>query len=387
MRIGLILYKTPAKSEQFLRSKIQGLQENGHEVILFAHNEDDFKLCKVVENIKITGPIIIQILRMIFKCTFLIIKSPIISFKYLNLEKSDGTSFKRRWENLYLNSNILDKKLNWIHFCFATTALRRENIAKAINAKMGVSLRGYDINIYPLKNSLCYSLLWEKVDKVHSISYCLLKKAKSLGLKKETSYNIIYPAVNRKIFKNDSLVKIITKSRIEILTVARLHWVKGLDYTIQALSKLKNVDFNYTIVGSGPDYERIILAIKQCNLLKNVKIVDHLPHKDLPPYYKSADLYIQYSIEEGFCNAVVEAQSMGLATIVSDASGLKENIIDNKTGWVVPKRSPQLLAKKINYILSLDQKKIMDIRLNAINRVNEKFDLNYQKEQFNIFFR
>ena len=65
---------------------------------------------------------------------------------------------------------------------------------------------------------------------------------------------------------------------------------------------------------------------------------------------------------------------------------LRKNIIDNKTGWVVPKRSPQLLAKKINYILSLDQKKIMDIRLNAINRVNEKFDLNYQKEQFNIFF-
>ena len=70
MRIDLILYKTPAKSEQFLRSKIQGLQENGHEVILFAHNEDDFELCKVVENIKITGPVIIQILRMIFKCTF-----------------------------------------------------------------------------------------------------------------------------------------------------------------------------------------------------------------------------------------------------------------------------------------------------------------------------
>ena len=75
---------------------------------------------------------------------------------------------------------------------------------------------------------MLFLIVGKKWDKVHSISYCLLKKAKSLGLKKETSYNIIYPAVNRKIFKNDSLVKIITKNRIEILTVAGLHWVKGL---------------------------------------------------------------------------------------------------------------------------------------------------------------
>ena len=114
---------------------------------------------------------------------------------------------------------------------------------------------------------------------ISSFNILLSLCVKSLGLKKKPAYNIIYPAVNRKIFKNDSLVKIITKNRIEILTVAGLHWVKGLDYTIQALSKLKNVDFNYTIVGSGPDYERIILAIKQCNRLKNVKIVDHLPRR------------------------------------------------------------------------------------------------------------
>ena len=94
----------------------------------------------------------------------------------------DGKSIRLCWENLYLSSKILVKNLDWLHFCYTTTTFRKENIARSINAKMGVSLRGYDINIYPLKNHNCYSLLWQKVDKVHSISYSLLKKAEKYGL-------------------------------------------------------------------------------------------------------------------------------------------------------------------------------------------------------------
>ncbi|MBK7870836.1 MAG: glycosyltransferase family 4 protein [Saprospiraceae bacterium] len=54
-------------------------------------------------------------------------------------------------------------------------------------------------------------------------------------------------------------------------------------------------------------------------------------------YYEKADIYLQYSIQEGFCNAVLEAQAMGLLCIVSDAEGLPENILHGQTGWVVPK--------------------------------------------------
>ena len=40
-----------------------------------------------------------------------------------------------------------------------------------------------------------------------------------------------------------------------------------------------------------------------------------------------SDLYIQYSFSEGFCNAVLEAQSKGVLSIVSNAGALSENII------------------------------------------------------------
>ena len=77
---------------------------------------------------------------------------------------------------------------------------------------------------------------------------------------------------------------------------------------------------------------------------------------------------------------------MGVPTIVSNASGLMENIIDEETGWIVPKREPTLLAKKIKQVKSMNKEKLNYFRLNGIQRVKTKFDLNVQGSHFNSFF-
>ena len=387
MKIGLVLFKTPSISEQFLISKIKGLQRGGYKVILFANEHGNFDLCEVVDMPKVSKHLFLQIIKMTLAYFTIIIQRPMTVINFLRFEKSDGKSFRHRWENLYLGSKILRKKLDWIHFCFATTAIRKENIARSINAKMSVSLRGYDINIYPLKNQNCYFSLWKKVDKVHSISYSLLEKAKKYGLDSCVKQEVIFPAVDTKIFKSKkNQISFNSKKTIEILTVARLHWIKGLEYIIEAVGKLKSVNFNYTIVGSGIEYERLISVVNQLNLEDKIKLVGYIPHNDIITFYEKADLYIQYSLEEGFCNAALEAQAMGVLTIVSDASGLSENIIDGKTGWVVPKREPIFLAKQIKRIISMENKEINKIRLNAIEKVQNKFDLSKQDTHFNNFF-
>ena len=387
MKIGLVLNRTPANSEQFITSKIKGLQQEGHEVILFANQYNNFNICEVVDMPRISNNLFLQLIKMFITYIIIIIRSPIVTIKFLNLEKMDGKSFRHRWENLYLNNKILIKKLDWLHFCFATTTIRKENIARSIKAKMSTSFRGYDINIYPLKNPNCYSLLWKKVDKIHSISYALLEKAKSYGLNDSVLQQVIYPAIDTNRFRNKKNKSGFNSNQtIEFLTVARLHWIKGLEYTLEALAKLDSIDFNYTIVGSGSEYERLVLVINQLNLRNKVELVGHIPYEAILPYYEQADLYIQYSIEEGFCNAVLEAQTMGVLTVVSDASGLSENIIHNKTGWVVPKREPRLLAKKIKNILLMENKKLDQIRLNGIERVENKFDLSSQVRNFSKFF-
>ena len=48
MKIGLVLSNTPQYSETFLISKIEGLQQQGFEVVLFVgKNDASFSLCEV----------------------------------------------------------------------------------------------------------------------------------------------------------------------------------------------------------------------------------------------------------------------------------------------------------------------------------------------------
>ena len=77
---------------------------------------------------------------------------------------------------------------------------------------------------------------------------------------------------------------------------------------------------------------------------------------------------------------------MGLLSIVSDANGLTENIKHNYTGWVVPKMAPELLADRIEKVLSMPEKNLMQIRHNAITRINRDFSLSKQKDMFFEFY-
>ena len=391
MKIGIVLSSTPSKSETFFVSKIKFLQKLGHEVILFSHRNNDFSQCKVIQHPRKKQNVLLQILDIFYSLFNIFLKYPKISNRFLNYEKKDGIKFYYRMKNLYLNQFILMEKLDWLHFGYVTLAIHRENIAKAINSKMGISIRGYDICIYPLKNIGCYDKVWRKVDKVHSISNDLLEKAYSYGLKKDTMVQIINPAIDTSLFKFNKRTSNynFSNKKIKFLTVARLHWKKGIEYTLEALSILhkKSIIFEYTIIGDGLEYERLKFCTHQLGLDNYVRFLRHIEHKKVKKFYNEADIYLQYSISEGFCNAVLESQSQGLLTIVSDAEGLRENVLDNKTGWVVPKRKPKELANKIKEVLEIDKKKLDRINQNALKRINNNFTQIKQIREFQKFYK
>ncbi|RME03999.1 MAG: glycosyltransferase, partial [Bacteroidetes bacterium] len=195
--IGLVLPNTPAYSETFFRSKIRGLREAGHEVILFVGGSSSgktFEGCRVVVAPRVYGNRFVQLLAMLFPLSRLCVTCPRRVRLFLHLERQTGRSWREAIENLYLNSHILPRKLDWLHFGFATMAIRRENVAAAIGARMAVSLRGYDICLYPLKHPGCYDLTWQQVDKVHTISDGLLAVARKEGLPERAPVEKITPA-------------------------------------------------------------------------------------------------------------------------------------------------------------------------------------------------
>ena len=386
MIIGIVLSSTPSYSETFFNSKIKGLQEYGLKVVLFVqHAAPNFNLCPVYKAPKVSKNPILQFFSLLWVFLKLVPKIRAI-VRYIRLEREENTSWFQIVKKIYLNAHILSQKVNWLHFGFATMALGKENIAKSIGAKMGVSFRGFDLAIYPLKHSNCYNLLWKRIDKVHTISNDLLNIAYNLGLAKNMNVKKITPAIDIEFFKNEDIK--LNQNKLQILTVGRLHWKKGIVRTLEALSKLKdkNIEFTYTIVGSGDDYERISYAILDLELTNYVKLVGKKTKEELIQIYKKSDIYIQYSISEGFCNSVLEAQAMGLLCIVSNAEGLPENIENNTTGWLVNSLEAPKLASKIIEVLNLTEQEKELIRSNARKRVLNYFSLEKQKEAFKSFY-
>ncbi|HRE79341.1 MAG TPA: glycosyltransferase [Flavobacterium sp.] len=320
---------------------------------------------------------------------FIVFKNCLFNFnkalKLYRLNIVDGFSTKKAFRNVLINSHFLNYKLSWLHFGFGTMAVESENVAEAIGAKMAVSFRGFDFYVYPVKFPDCYHLLFTKKVKYHVLSNDMKDKLIEQGILPESIHKIT-PAIDVDFF--DSAVNFNNNSKIQFLTISRLHWIKGLEYIIEAFSifKSQNIPFHFTIIGDGAEKEKLMFVVNQLGLSECVNFKGNIPHNEVKNNLKKYDYYIQYSLQEGFCNAVLEAQAMGLLCIVSDADGLKENVLHNKTGWVVPKRNPLLLSEKIMEVINLTEDARLKIKQNAVERAKKEFNLAKQKESFKSFY-
>ena len=389
LRIGLVLPAVPGYSETFFRSKIKGLQEHGHEVILFVRNRDrkaDID-CRVVVAPQLSGNPIRRLIRTLGAIAQVKIKAFGPTLRFWRLERRSGSSLLQSTRRLAINAHILPFRLDWIHFGFATMAVDAELVGKAIGARTAVSFRGYDINLFPLKNLGVYDRLWKNVDKVHSISKDLYHKAIELGLSAEVPHSIITPAIDLKGFPYRPR-ELFKDGKIRLLTVSRLHWIKGLEDVIRSVGLLKDrgVDVNLTLVGEGSEFERLTLAAHQEGVRSQVEFCGRVDHDKIPDLLESHDIFIQYSFEEGFCNAVLEAQGSGILTVASDGGGLKENVLDNETGWIVPKRDPEALAEKIASLVEKNPEDLLRITDIARKRVERDFSLEKQQREFVSFY-
>jgi colanic acid/amylovoran biosynthesis glycosyltransferase len=387
MRIALLLPQPPGYSETFFRSKIKGLIDNGHQLVLVtAATNKTFDLCEHIQHPKVYKNPIRQLLSMLLVFIGLLSYWTKVN-RYINLEQKEGTSFKRLVEKIYINASLLKLNADWIHFGFATMALDRETVPKAIGAKLAVSFRGYDIGVYPLDKPNCYSKLCKWVSKVHYISDDLYHKALNIGLSSSIPAQKIPPAINTNLFQ--STKPNATSSKPSFLTIGRLHWKKGFVEMLKALAELKTngIDFQYKIIGEGNDYERIAYAAYRLGIQDKVEFLGKLEHEEVISRLQETDYYLQYSIQEGFCNAVLEAQAMGKLCIVSDAEGLSENVLDHQTGWVVPRGQSHLLAQKILEVMQKSNQQKEQISQKAIQRVHGHFSLEQQKQEFNLFYK
>lgn len=391
MRIGLVLPALPKYSETFFSNKVSGLVQLGHEVTIYVHSPTGIKSYHGARVISIIPPnrlSLVFYLDVVFKLGLLLFYRFRMLKLYQSLLKSEGYSFLNRLKLTIVNRNLLMYSQDWLHFGFGTMVIHRELVPKAIGAKMAVSFRGFDIAIFPLSHPDCYKTLWKHVDKIHVISDDLRDKVLQNGGQQLMPLCVkITPAIDVDFFQRTQPLPDFTPP-YQITTIARLHWKKGLVYTLKALRFLKNegIPFHYTIIGSGEEEERLRFVVCLLGLQEEVTFAGKLTQEEIKTHLEKTHLYIQYSIQEGFCNAVLEAQSMGVFCVVSDAEGLSENVKEGQTGYVIPRRKPVQLFSAIETYLSNRYKSEYFNEVDSYERIKRDFSLEEQIKLFNKFY-
>jgi len=121
---------------------------------------------------------------------------------------------------------------------------------------------------------------------------------------------------------------------------------KGLVYLIQAWATLNYQDSRLVIAGRGTEgiepFVRQIADRGQFVILGPIDTPSRL--------YNACSVYVQPSVVEAYALEVPEAMAHGRPVIVTEGVGAKDIVEEGETGFIVPIRSPQAIAEKIDFL-------------------------------------
>lgn len=134
----------------------------------------------------------------------------------------------------------------------------------------------------------------------------------------------------------------------------RAHPFKGVDYLLQAFSRLGDPDAVLLIIGDGnlrPAYMRLAAEL---GLAGRTFFAGTVAHTDLPPYYAAADVIVLPSFPpESFGMVLVEAMACGRPVIAHDIPGVRTLIDDGVDGYLIQPGDADALLRQFVQILSM----------------------------------
>jgi D-inositol-3-phosphate glycosyltransferase len=143
-----------------------------------------------------------------------------------------------------------------------------------------------------------------------------------------------------------------------ILFVGRIEPLKGIDILISAAARLHGADdenFTVLIVGGDARAESELAQLReQARLLDvdhHISFVGAVDHEELPLYYNAADVCVVPSHYESFGLVAVESMACGTPVVASRVGGLTSTISDGETGYLIPRRSPEPFAQRLELLL------------------------------------
>lgn len=135
-------------------------------------------------------------------------------------------------------------------------------------------------------------------------------------------------------------------SDLKIVFIGRLTPDKGISTLLQAVTtvRARGLNIRLLLIGSVED-QRLAHEVAEAEHIHRLDDVD-----DVRPYITSADVLCLPTLREGFPNVVLEAAALEVPSVVTDATGAIDSVVDGETGWIFPVENAEALAQVITEI-------------------------------------
>lgn len=170
---------------------------------------------------------------------------------------------------------------------------------------------------------------------------------------------------------------------ILLVFVGRLIPAKDVDSILKAMPMITKRHHNVRllIVGDGELAGHLRNQLNMLKIEEYVTFYGAVTYNEVPKMLAAGDIFVSPSLDEGMPRAVLEAMSMGLASVVTPVGGNSEIIEDCVNGCFVEVKNPKQIAEKVNHLI--DNPVIMNrIRKNARKRIIDKYEFNKCIEGF-----
>ncbi len=230
-----------------------------------------------------------------------------------------------------------------------------EDIQVVREINYGMRLKWYRKILIKLALKLC--------DAHTVVSKAMVKDAIDAGTREDKIF-VIYNMYKPPEFaiESDFIDSVLTRYGIPkdkklILSLSRLSKEKGLDYLIEAVSKLVSdgvTDIHLVIAGEGDERDNLENLVKKLNLEEFVTFTGYVIGKEKYALIKACDVYCMPSVVEAFGISLFDPMYYSKVIVASNDEAIKEVL--GSADLIVPKKDPISLAKRI--LVVLENKKL-----------------------------
>lgn len=161
-------------------------------------------------------------------------------------------------------------------------------------------------------------------------------------------YGVDIAQFSPKEYKDDLYIR---NRAIRFIYVGGVKELKGISYLLEAFRDIPTNDAVLTVVGQYCPDDKDIQEYKD-----KVEFTGTVLHNEIPDLLRQADVFIFPPLGDSYALSVMEAAACGLPVIISENTGVIDEIQDGVNGFVVPVQSVTMLKSRIEYFINHPEK-------------------------------